>query len=133
MIIVDDRMAREVLSGRRHPTLGDQPVATTWGFHYRLLRALSDNRVDGRLSRSVAKGLRATAVDPPTTVLEVLDPRLTTHAAARLSIDHRLNLLSAGLVAAAQHHGAPVVLSAGNVGRTWPDLFASLSIPLSIV
>lgn len=46
MIIVADRMAREVLSGRRHPTLGDQPVATTWGFHYRLLTTLSDKRVD---------------------------------------------------------------------------------------
>lgn len=66
-------------------------------------------------------------------MLGVLDPRLATHATAQVSIDHRLNLLTAELLAAAHVHGAEVVLSSGNVGRSWPGLFAELEIPLTVV
>lgn len=133
MIIVDDRMASAVLSGRRHlvPVAGS--VATTWGFHVRLVRALTEDRIDGRLTRTAAGVAPEAVASPPSTVLEIVDPRTTTQAAARLSIDHRLNLLTAELVAAAQVHRAEIVLSAGNVGRRWPDLFASLGIPLTVV
>lgn len=133
MIIVDDRLAREVLAGRRVPVVGRRAVATTWGFHYRLVRALSDDRVEGRLSKAASAKVRAVAAAPPPSVLRVLDPREATAHAARLAIDHRLNLLTAELVASAQVHDAGVVLSEGNVGRTWPALFASLGVPLAVV
>jgi len=133
VIIVDDRLASAVLSGRRHLVPGDGPVATTWGFHYRLVRALTDGRVEGTLIRAAADVAPAIAASPPPAVLDILDPRLATHATAQLSIDHRLNLLAAELAAAAQVHRAEIVLAAGNVGRSWPDLFAELGIPLTVV
>jgi hypothetical protein len=133
VIIVDDRLASEVLAGARSTVPGEGPVATTWGFHYRLVRALADHRVSGQLTRGQPDDLQRASRTPGEHGLIVLDPRELTASTAEASIQHRLNLLTAELVAAAHVHGAEVVLTSGNVGRTWPDLFASLSIPLSVI
>jgi hypothetical protein len=133
VIIVDDRLARVVLSGNRPDVLGDRPAATTWGFQYRLVRALHDDRVDGRLSAGASDLLRRTAASPPSELLAVLDPRPFTARAARLSIEHRLNLLTAELLAAAAHHGAEIALWHRNVGKRWPGLFEELGLTLTIV
>ena len=133
MIIVDDRLSLEVLAGRSGRLADLGPIATTWGFHYRLVRALSDDERVGRLTQASTAALRRAAVAPPAGLLLVLDPRPLTELAATMAIRHRLNLLAAELVAAAVHHSATVALSASNVGRTWPDVLAAEDISLQVI
>lgn len=135
MILVDDRLTLEVLAGRRHVVgaTDDDTIATTWGFHYRLVRALTDTSRAGQLSVGIPAGEMLDAVlAPRPSSLQVLDPRLLTRAAAAAAVRHGLNLLAAELVAAAAHHDAMVVLSAANVGRTWPDVFAAEGVDLRL-
>ncbi|MGH9114539.1 MAG: hypothetical protein ACRDWW_01785 [Acidimicrobiales bacterium] len=116
MIIVDDKLALDALAGR----LGDQEaVATTWGFHCRLLRALQDESRWGVLTRVSNEQVRRLAAHPPEARLAVLDPREVTASAAQIALRHRLNLLASELVASAVHYGAAVHLSARNVGCRW--------------
>ncbi len=133
MIIIDDQLSRIVLGGDRPGVLASDELATTWSFQYRLVRALIDDRIDGRLSRGAAASLRATAAAPPPRVLRVLDPRAVTQRAAELAIADRLNLLFAELLASAQHHGATIALSEGNIGRTWPGLMEQHGIPFEVL
>ncbi|MGI8757584.1 MAG: hypothetical protein ACR2MB_17355 [Acidimicrobiales bacterium] len=100
-----------------------ETVSTTWSFHFRLLRALADDRRTGRLTRAAGDAIRSGASARSDDLL-VIDPRLTTALAAAASLRHRLNVLAAELVAAAAYHDAEIVLSEGNVGRSWPDVFA---------
>jgi hypothetical protein len=130
VIIVDDRLAAAVLAGRPIGREHDGDVATTWGFHHRLVRALGDDRVRGRLTGAEPDLASAAVRDPERHGLRVIDPRTLTASAVDLARDHRLNLLAAELFAAALLHRAAVALSPANVGRGWPDLFADLSIPL---
>ncbi len=133
MIVVDDRLSLDALAGRLGDLTGDGPVVTTWGFHYRLVRALSDDARVGRLTKASTAALRRSAIAPPAGVLQVLDPRPLTETAAMMAIRHRLNLLAAELVAAAKYHSAPVALAAVNVGRTWPDVLAAEGIRLQVI
>ena len=130
MIIVDDKLSLDALGGRMD---FGQPVATTWSFHYRLVRALSDERRWGTLSRAAADQLRRVVADPPEDRLRVLDPRTVTASAAELAVRHGLNLLAAELVACAVHYRAELRLSAENVGRTWADVVAAEGVALRIV
>lgn len=132
MIIVDDRLSLEVLAGRMADQLAGETLATTWGFHYRLVRALSDETRLGRLTSASSATLRRAALAPPSDLLVVLDPRRLTETAAVLAGRHRLNLLAAELFAAAKVHSARVMLSAGNVGRAWPKILASEGVELLI-
>ncbi len=130
MIIVDDRLSLLSLGG--HLSLTEpQEVATTWGFHYRLLRALTDESRVGALTRASSPQLRQIAA-APSGRLTVLDPRVLTVTAAAMASRHRLNLLGAELVAAATIHRAPVLLSHGNVGRSWPGVFRSEGLELRV-
>ncbi len=134
MILVDDRLCLDALAGRT--TLSTSPeevVATTWGFHYRLLRALADDRVVGSLTRASPADVRRRAANPPANRLVVLDPRTSTSLAAELAVRHGLNLLASELVAAAKSHRCQVVLSEANVGRRWPDVLTSEGISLRVV
>jgi len=123
VIIVDDRLSVETLAGRFHRR--DGPVATTWTFHFRLMRALADDSRVGRLTGASSRDLRALAASPPAGRLLVLDPRMVTAIASDLAMRHGLNMVGAELLASAVEHSATVVLSAGNVGRTWPEVFSA--------
>lgn len=136
MILVDDRLTLEVLAGRRHlvGAADDDTIATTWGFHYRLVRALTDTSRAGQLSSDLPAGQLLDAVlAPRPSDLQVLDPRTLTGPAAAAAVRHGLNLLAAELVAAAMHHRATIALSSANVGRAWPDVFAAEGLELRIV
>lgn len=134
VILVDDRLCVDALAGRRIPNAtSDEVVATTWGFHYRLLRALADDRVVGSLSRATPAALRDRAANPPPDRLVVLDPRASTAMAAELAARHSLNVLASELIAAAKVHGCHVVLMASNVGRRWPDVLEIEDVPLRLV
>jgi hypothetical protein len=133
MVIVDDRLAIDVFAGR--PVLDaarDEPVATTWCFHYRLLRALADPRLIGHLSREASDAVRERAEVPPPGTLAVLDPRRSTTLAAELAVEHRLNLVASELLAGAKLHRARVVVSSANVGRGWREAFDALAVPLLV-
>lgn len=135
MIIVDDRLSLEALAGRRD-RFGAVPgdtVTTTWGFHYRLVRALTDSSRAGRLSGGAPAGLLDRVLAPRAVDLQVLDPRPLTGTAATAAVRHGLNLLAAELVAAAVHHHATIALSASNVGRSWREVFADEGIELRVV
>ncbi len=130
MIIVDDKLSLDVVGGRLNVA---QPVATTWGFHYRLVRALRDETRWGALSQAAtAEAIRA-AANPPESLLQVLDPRIVTDEAASLAIRHGLNLLAAELIASARHYAAQIYLSAPNVGRRWPDVMAAERIAFTLL
>lgn len=129
MIIVDDRLSLDVLSGRL--VLGE--CATTWGFHYRLVRALGETRGRGILSQAMSDEARAVVANPPAERLSVLDPREVTALAAEMSGRHSLNLLAAELVASAVHHRAELYLSTANIGRSWPGVLAAESVRLTVV
>jgi hypothetical protein len=133
VIIVDDRLSLDALAGRLGNLAGDGPVATTWGFHYRLVRALSDDARIGRLTRASTAAMRQAAVSPPPGLLLVLDPRPVTEIAASMAIRHRLNLLAAELLAAAKFHSATIALASFNVGRTWRDVLAEEGITLQVI
>ena len=132
MIIVDDQLSIEALAGRAPEIVADGPVTTTWSFHYRLVRAVSDPRRRGRLTRATPDRLLAQILDPPARELMVLDPRAVTAEAAELAVRHGLNVLAAELLASAIHHGAPVVLASRNVGRRWPELFETEGARLDV-
>lgn len=131
MRIVDDKLALDLLAGRL-PSDDDGPTATTWGFHYRLARAVSDART-GALSADLTHAERRAVLDPPRHLLVVLDPRVFTTAAAEVAVHHGLNVLAAELVAAAKHHRATIVLSAPNVGRRWRKIFRAEEVPLQVI
>lgn len=133
MIIVDDQLSLAVLGGRARELAPDEPVATTWGFHFRLMRALADDARVGRLTRASTSDVRRQALSPPPATLVVLDPRELTGVAAGLAVRHRLNLLGAELFAAARSYDAGVRLSAGKVGRGWPEAMAVEGIDLVVV
>ena len=130
MIIVDDKLSLDALAGTLDWT---EAVATTWGFHYRLVRALRDEERRGARRRSATDLARTLAADPPPSLLQVLDPRDVTILATEMAAHHGLNVLASELVAAAVHHRAAVQLSAPNVGRRWPEVLAAEGISLRIV
>jgi hypothetical protein len=130
LIIVDDKLSLDALAGR---AVGPPPVATTWSFHFRLLRALRDETRWGALSRGATHEAVRVAVEPPESRLLVLDPRPITDEAAQLVLRHGLNLLAAELMAAASHHHAAVHLSAPNVGRGWSQIMEAEGIRLTVM
>ena len=130
MIIVDDRLILDALSGR---LTSDESIVTTWSFHYRLVRALADEARWGSLHDAATDEARLLVIDPPRALVTVLDPRVVTARAAELARRHTLNLLAAELFAAAIHHRARVRLSAQNVGRQWRSIMGAEDIGFDIV
>lgn len=133
MIVVDDRLSLDALAGLTVPHARGGPVATTWSFHYRLVRALSDETRVGVLTRASSPAMLQAALRPTPARLQVLDPRELTGEAARLSSQHGLNLLAAELLAAAVVHRSTIVLSAPNVGKRWRQVFAGEGVELHVV
>ena len=125
MIIVDDHLAVWALAGRGSRLWPGEVPAIPWGFHFRLLRALLDSRMRGRLSQETDERMVRAALAPPADVLTVLDPRHVTVTAAQLMSRHQLSVVTSELLAAALVHGAPVHVAEANVGRSWHDVFAT--------
>ena len=132
MTIVDDHLAVWALAGRGSRLWPGEVPAIPWGFHFRLLCALLDSRVRGRLSDGIDERMVRAALAPPTDVLTVLDPRYLTVTAAQLMSRHRLSVVTSELLAAALVHRAHVHLAEANVGRSWHDAFAEEGVILHI-
>ena len=93
MIIVDDRLSLDALAGRRQrfAATSEDTVATTWSFHFRLVRALTDtSRVGALTDPEQGVALLEAAIAAPAHQLQVLDPRGLTAAAAMLAVRHGL-------------------------------------------
>lgn len=130
MIIVDDHLALLAIAGSL-PELGRPgPVTTTYGFHYRLARAVSDSARSGTLSRrpQEAPGALNRVLRPPANRLIVLDPRASVDEAVSVAIEGGANLLLAELVGAAVHHRAAVRITPRNEGRTWAAVMAAAGV-----
>ena len=135
MLIVDDHLALLAIAGAVPEILGPLPVATTYSFQYRLLRAVRDPSTIGALSSRVADHERATAAieRPPGHRLIILDPRASLGAAVAVSGRRPANLLLAELVGAAVHHRAAVRVTTANCGRTWPGVMAAEGIDFETI
>jgi hypothetical protein len=129
LIIVDDRLALDVLAGR---AFEGEACATTWGFHYRLVRTLTSGRARGRLSSALSDELVDIVLEPPASQLAVLDPRQLTKTAAQLAARYDLNLLGAELFAAAVVYRAAIRLSSPNVGRRWRAVASAAGVSLDV-
>lgn len=130
MIIVDDHLALLAIAGSL-PDLGRPgPVTTTYGFHYRLARAVSDSARSGTLSRRHQEAPAALnrVLKPPANRLLVLDPRGSVDEAVSVAIEHGANLLLAELVGAAVHHRASVRITPRNMGRTWAAVMEAAGV-----
>ncbi|MCA1706456.1 MAG: hypothetical protein LC808_25610 [Actinobacteria bacterium] len=137
MIIVDDHLAILAVAGAL-PDLGPGgPVATTYSFHYRMARAVSDSARLGSLSRRLTEVPAALSrvLRPPAhrLVLVVLDPRASIEEAVMVALEHSANLLLAELVGAAVHHGAAVRVTPANQGKTWPRLMQETAVDFATV
>lgn len=132
MIIVDDHLAVWALAGRGSRLWPGEVPVIPWGFHFRLLRALLDSRMRGRLSKGIDERMVRAALVPPNDVLTVLDPRYLTVTAAQVMSRHRLSVVTSELLAAALVHRAPVHVAEANVGRSWRDAFATEGVVLRI-
>jgi hypothetical protein len=130
VIIVDDHLALLAIAGSL-PELGHPgPVTTTYGFHYRLARAVSDSARSGTLSRRHQEAPAALnrVLRPPANRLIVLDPRASVDEAVSVAIERGANLLLAELVGAAVHHRASVRITPRNEGRTWAAVMEGAGI-----
>ena len=135
MIIVDDHLALLAIAGSL-PDLGQPgPVATTYGFHFRLARAVSDSTRSGTLSRrhQEAPAAQSRVVRPPANRLLVLDPRASLEEAVSVANERGANLLLAELVGAAVHHRASVRITPGNLGRTWAAVIEAAGVNFATV
>ncbi len=130
MIIVDDHLAILAVAGAL-PDLGPGgPVATTYSFHYRMARAVSDSARSGSISRRLTDVPAALSrvLRPPAHRLVVLDPRVSVEEAVNVALEHTANLLLAELVGAAVHHRAAVRVTPPNQGRGWPPLMQEAGV-----
>jgi hypothetical protein len=128
VIIVDDHLALLAIAGSL-PDLGQPgPVTTTYGFHYRLARAVSDSARSGTLSRRHQEA--------PAALNRVLRPpanRLLVLEAVNVAIERGANLLLAELVGAAVHHRASVRITPRNAGRTWAAVMEAAGVNFATV
>jgi hypothetical protein len=136
VIIVDDHLALLALAGRL-PELPNTegPVATTYAFQFRMVRALADSTRSGTLSRRLADPTAALrrAMRPPAHRLVVLDPRATFELAIDVATRYPANLLLAELVGAARHYQAAVRVTPANVGMSWLAVLTAESVDFGTV
>ena len=135
MIIVDDHLAILAIAGAL-PDLGRSgPIATTYGFHFWLARAVADSARSGTLSRRIenAPAALTRVLRPPAHRLVVLDPRASVGESVRMAVQHSANLLLAELVGAAVHHRAAVRVTPANVGRTWAAVMTAEGVDFATV
>lgn len=121
MIIVDDHLALRALAGDDTYWVGETP-SVPWVLYFRLLRALRDPASSGRLSRDVPRQMIEYALDPPSEVLQVIDPRPHTSVSASLQARYRLSMAAADLLGAAVYHSTAVHIIGDNVGRNWAEI-----------
>lgn len=135
MIIVDDHLALLAIAGAL-PQLGHPgPIATTYGFHFRLARAVADSARSGTLSRRLENAPAAIrrVLRPPANRIVVLDPRASIDEAVRVGIEHSVNLLLAELVGAAVHHQAAIRVTPGYEGRSWAAVMGASGVNFATV
>jgi hypothetical protein len=135
VIVVDDHLAFLAIAGRAPDLAAEGPVVTTWGFHFRMGRAVADSSRSGSLSRRAgdASVVARRVLHPPANRLIVLDPRASVEETIRVAVERGTNLLLAELVGAAVHHQAAIRVTQANVGRTWRRVMNTENIDFETV
>jgi hypothetical protein len=130
VIIVDDHLALLAIAGAPPDFDHPGPIATTYGFHFRLARAVADSARSGTLSRRLDNAPAALnrVLRPPANRLVVLDPRASLDEAVRAGIEQGANLLLAELVGAAVHYQAAIRVTPANEGRSWAAVMAARTV-----
>lgn len=62
------------------------------------------------------------AADPPSDVLQVIDPRPHTSIAAALQARYRLSTAAADLLGASIHYSTAIHVIVDNIGRNWAEI-----------
>jgi hypothetical protein len=135
VIVIDDHLAILAIGDRVPEELAGEPLATTYAFHYRLVRAVTVDATRGSLSRRLPEPVAVLdrVIRPPADRLVVLDPRASLRHAVVMANRHGANLIYAELLGAAAFHQAKVRLTRANVGRGWPDAMAAEGIDFAVV
>lgn len=121
------------LSGDPQQRWPDDVPAISWAMYYRLIRALLDSGRTGRISRNAAPLMIERAQDPPSHLLQVLDPRPYTVKATRCAREYRLSTAFAELIGAAVHHHAQVHVSSRNATDRFRTACAAERIALTVI
>ena len=132
MVIVDDHVGLLTLAGHSPVDVADGVPAIPWCFHFRMVRAVLDNRLRGRLTGDLDHRVVQAAIAPPAAMLRVLDPRPLTVAAARLMAQYPLSMVAAELLAAGVVFGSPVHIAEANVGRSWHHVADAEGVTLHV-
>jgi hypothetical protein len=135
VVIVDDHLGLLALAGRLPGLSAEGPVVTTWGFHFRMARAVMDSALSGSLSQRVSdsSAVSRRVLHPPANRLIVLDPRASADQSVRVAVAHRVNLLLAELVGAGARFEASVRVTPANVGRSWAAVMEAEGIDFAAV
>ncbi len=120
MIVVDDRLLFEIISGTETTELARRAaggVASTFSWYYRLSRAISSGRVDGSLTREFAAlsddrriYVHGLLEDLPDTI-EMVQPRDLVPSMSAVATLTSVNFLTAEAIAVSLILEAPVVVS----------------------
>jgi hypothetical protein len=109
MILIDDQLLVRAVGNLELPeVVTGSRLATTYGYQYRALRGLRNDREKGAISRhasAVGIDVLQVRVLHPSPACSVFNPLETAGLAVTLSLDYApLNLLQAELLAAAIYH-----------------------------
>ena len=120
MIVVDDRLLFEVLSGTETAEFAEFAsggIATSFSWYCRLSRALSTGRIDGSLTRQFASlsderrtYLHRLLEDLPVTI-EMLHPRDLVPSMSAIAATTSVNVLTAEAIAVSMILEAPILVS----------------------
>lgn len=131
MIIVDDHLALRALAGDDTYWVGETPSVPR-ALYFRLLRALRDPTSSGRLSRDAARWMIDYVTDPPTDVLQVIDPRPHT-VTADPQARYRLSMAAADMLGSAIHHNTAIHIIEDNIGTNWTEACDIEGIELRVI
>ena len=120
MIVVDDRLLFEVLSGTETAEFAQHAsggIATTFSWYYRLSRALATERVDGSLTRQFAaltdkrrSHVHSLLEDLPSRI-ELLHPRDLVPPMSAVAALTSVNFLTAEAISVSMILEAPILVS----------------------
>ena len=121
MLLVDDHLALVALHGKTADLWAGRVPTIPWLGHVRLVRAIRQSTVSGRLTR-LARGISLeAALNPHPQLLSVSDPRAFTDATARYHGRRGISLYAAELLGTAIEARGELHIAHHNFNEHWPS------------
>ena len=119
MLLVDDHLALCALNGRTANLWHGRVPTVPWCFHVRIIRAIIQSSVKGRLSR-LSEGIALNAaLRPHPDLLRVLDPRPYTESISGYHGRRGVSLMAAELLGAATATRSEIHIAEDNFNEAW--------------